>query len=304
MGLFNAIMSLSGMIDIDLTEGEALARHTTYRVGGPCELFICCHSVSALRRAASVLNHEKIPWVVIGKGSNLLVSDAGYRGAVITLGREFQRTQFDDDSHTVTVGAAVLLAHLVNDTLRRGISGFEFAVGIPGTVGGAISMNAGTRDDWVGSRVDRVVTYNASKGIKQYEGDAIAWDYRETSLPGNEIILETTFKYDGPVDRNLVCARAERYFSRRKHSQPIGVASCGSVFLNPPEKSVGALIEACGLKGFSIGGARVSDVHANFIVNTGSASADDVMRVIKHVHRKVKDTYGIELKPEVKFLGF
>ncbi len=190
MGLFNAVMALSGMIDTDVVEDERLARHTSYRIGGKADLFVTCHSYHALRRAVAVLDREQVPWVIIGKGSNLLVADAGYRGAVISLGREFQRTVVGEDGCTLTVGAGVMFARLVNDALSRGLSGLEFAVGIPGSVGGAVSMNAGTRTEWIGSLIEDVVTFDPASGIKHYAGSEIAWGYRECSMPRNEIILE------------------------------------------------------------------------------------------------------------------
>ncbi len=165
MGLFNAVMALSGMIDTDVVEDERLARHTSYRIGGKADLFVTCHSYHALRRAVAVLDREQVPWVIIGKGSNLLVADGGYRGAVISLGREFQRTVVADDGCTLTVGAGVMFARLVNDALSRSLSGLEFAVGIPGSVGGAISMNAGTRTEWIGSLVEDVVTFDPASSI-------------------------------------------------------------------------------------------------------------------------------------------
>ena len=304
MGLFNAVMALSGMIDTDVTEDERLARHTSYRIGGKADLFVTCHSYHALRRAVAVLDREKVPWVIIGKGSNLLVADAGYRGAVLSLGREFQRTVVADDGCTLTVGAGVMLARLVNDALSRGLSGLEFGVGIPGSVGGAVSMNAGTRDEWIGSLVEDVVTLDpVSGGIRHYAGSDIAWGYRECGIPRNEIILECVLKLK-TAPKADIREKMERYLARRRRTQPMGRASCGSVFRNPAGMSVGKMIEDCGLKGFSIGGAEVSPVHANFIVNNGTASAEDVAAVIKHVHGKIREAYGVELRPEVKFLGF
>ncbi len=303
MSLFNAVMALSGAADIDLVEGERMSRHTTYRVGGPAALFITCHSYHGLRRCVETLKRESVPWVLIGRGSNLLVSDKGYSGAVIVLGREFQRTVVAEDGLHVTVGAAAVLSRLLNDMASKGLSGLEFAVGIPGTLGGAVSMNAGTRSEAIGSLIESVVTYRPGEGMRYYNHDDLRWGYRETSLPGSEIVLEATLKLT-PGKKEDIHARMERYLSRRKHTQPIGKPSCGSVFRNPPERSVGAMIDDCGLKGFSIGGAEVSPVHANFIVNNGKASAQDILSVIQHVHAKVKETYGVELQPEVKFLGF
>lgn len=303
MGLFNAVMSLSGAIDTDAIENERLARHTSYRIGGKAALFLTCHSYHALRRAVEVLTRERVPWVILGKGSNLLVSDSGYDGAVITLGREFTRTLLAEDGCTLTVGAGVMLARLVNSAFTRGLSGLEFAVGIPGTIGGAVSMNAGTRDLWIGSLIEDVVTYKPGAGMRHYAHDDVYWAYRETGIPRDEIILEATLKLR-PGDKSEIRAAMERYLVRRRRTQPIGSASCGSVFRNPPGRSVGAMVEECGLKGFSVGGAEVSPIHANFIVNTGTATAADVASVIKKVHEEVRKAYGVELQPEVKFLGF
>lgn len=303
MGQFNAYMALSGMIDTDVIENERLSRHTSYRIGGPCQIFVTCHSYHSLRRTIDVLNKQQVEWVILGKGSNLLVADEGFRGAVITLGREFQRFVVAEDDATITVGAAVMLARLVNEAFSRALSGLEFAVGIPGSVGGAISMNAGSRHDWIGSLVETVTTYCPGEGLKHYSYDEIYWGYRETSIPKNEIILEATLKLT-PSDKSSVRVRMEQNLQRRKKSQPIGKPSCGSVFRNPADKHVGQMIEACGLKGFSIGGAQVSDIHANFIVNNGNATADEVSQVMQVVFGKVRETYGIELQTEVKFLGF
>ncbi|MDO4436935.1 MAG: UDP-N-acetylmuramate dehydrogenase [Coriobacteriaceae bacterium] len=303
MSVFNAVMALSGMIDTDVIENEKLARHTSYRIGGKADLFIACHSYHSLRRTIEVLSRERVPWVIIGKGSNLLVADEGYRGAVITLGSEFSRFVLGEDGSTITVGAGAILARVVNEALSKELSGLEFAVGIPGTVGGAISMNAGSRTEWIGSLVEDVVTYKPGSGIRHYACDDVAWGYRECGLPRDEIVLEVTLRLN-PAPKDEIRTRMERALSRRRRTQPLGVPSCGSVFRNPPDRAVGALIEECGLKGFSQGGAEVSSVHANFIVNKGAATADDVASVIRHVHGKVKEIHGVELQPEVKFLGF
>lgn len=303
MSLFNAVMQLSGTLDTELVEGERLARHTTYRIGGPADLFVTCHSYHSLHRTVQALEAENVPWVVLGKGSNLLVSDEGYRGAVITLGREFARTNVSEDGETLTVGAATIFARLVNDALKKSLSGLEFAVGIPGTLGGAIAQNAGTRQEWLGNLVEDVITYAPGQGIKHYAAADIEWGYRSCSIPKNEIVLEVVLHLT-PANKAHIRTKMERYLAHRRRNQPVGIASCGSVFKNPPTRAVGALIEECGLKGFSVGGAEVSDIHANFIVNRHAATAADVLAIIRKVYDTVKETYGIELQPEVKFLGF
>lgn len=164
-------------------------------------------------------------------------------------------------------------------------------------------MNAGSRTEWIGTLVQDVMTYKPSEGMRHYGHDDIAWGYRECGIPRDEIILEATLELM-PGVKDEIRTRMERALTRRRSTQPLGVPSCGSVFRNPPDRAVGAMIEECGLKGFSQGGAEVSSVHANFIVNKGTASAADVSAVIRHVHKTVRERYGVELQPEVKFLGF
>ena len=281
---------------------ERMLRHTSYRIGGPAALFVTCDTYADLRDANDDLRAEGVPWVIMGRGSNVLVSDEGYGGAVITLGKEFRRFVFDDDCR-LHVGAGAVLQRVVTEAFDKGLSGLEFAVGIPGTVGGAVSMNAGTAEQWIGSIVDEVVTYRPGEGLVRYDGRDIAWGYRTNDIPPREIILEATLALK-PGDEAQVKKVMEGMLARRKAAQPLDMLSCGSVFRNPPEGKAAKYIEACGLKGFSIGKAQVSTRHANFIVNLGGASATDVTRVIVHVLNHVRERHGVELRPEVRFLGF
>jgi UDP-N-acetylmuramate dehydrogenase len=242
-----------------------------------------------------------MPWVVLGKGSNILAADDGYRGCVIKLGREFSHMQVD--GCLITAGAAVMLPKLVNESLTQRLSGLESCAGIPGTVGGAVSMDAGSRHEWIGRCVHDVVTYRPGEGMRRYEGHEVEWGYRRCSIPGNEIILEATFELR-PSTREAIANEMNRRMARRRATQPIGKPCCGSVFRNPADRAVGALLEDCGLKGYTVGGACVSDVHANFVINRGNATAIDVVRVMNHMHDEVKAKFGIDLTPEVKFLGF
>ena len=289
--------------DGDVYPSEPMARHTMYRIGGPARFYVQVASVGALKRLVTVCEESRVPWVAIGRGSNLLVADEGYPGVVITLGRDFRICRYDEDAHSFCVGAGVPLSSVVQEAFRRSLAGFEFAVGTPGTVGGALRMNAGSRDEWIGSVVKSVMTYRPGTGICRYDHDQIAWGYRSCSLPAGEIVLEATLGLT-PASKQDISTKMDRYLSRRRRTQPMAAASCGSVFRNPPDGSAGKLIEDCGLKGFCVGGAEVSPVHANFIVNKGAATASDVLNVIRTVRGKVQETYGVELQTEVKFLGF
>nr|WP_314640147.1 UDP-N-acetylmuramate dehydrogenase [uncultured Olsenella sp.] len=302
MSVFNAYMALSGAVDAEVLRGERLSRRTTLRVGGPASLFVTAHDYAALRRTIEVLDRERVEWVVLGRGSNVLASDEGFDGCVVKLGREFSRVSVGEGG-LVSAGAGAPLSSLVSQTLKEGLSGLECCVGIPGSVGGAVSMDAGSRHEWIGSRVSDVVTLRPGVGLRRYEGSEVEWGYRWCSLPAGEVILEASLRLD-PSTREEVSAEMERRLASRRSTQPMGQPSCGSVFKNPGTRSAGALIDSCGLKGYAVGGARVSDLHANFIVNAGGATATDVARVMAHLRKCVVQRHGIELEPEVKCLGF
>lgn len=302
MSVFNAYMELSGKVDAEVIRGEKLSHRTTYRIGGPADLFVIPRNYQALTRTFEILGREGVPWVVLGRGSNVLVSDAGYRGCVIKLGREFTRIDVGEDG-LVTAGAGALLTRLVAQAQQAGLSGLEMLTGVPGTVGGAVSMNAGMRYEWIGARVSSVVTVKPREGMRRYQGTDIEWDYRWCSLPADEVILEAAFALT-PGDRQAIATEMESRLARRRLRQPMGLPSCGSVFRNPPKASAGRLVEECGLAGLTVGGAQVSDKHANFIVNRSGASAQDVVACMQRMHDEVKAAYDIDLTPEVKLLGF
>lgn len=293
--------ALSELEGVELVADAPLAQNTTYRIGGPADLLVTVHTYAGLVRTLRTLAIEGVPWVVLGRGSNILVSDAGYRGCVIKLGREFSRMSVDGSS--ICAGSAVMLTKLVNESLSKELSGLECCAGIPGSVGGAVSMDAGSRHKWIGSVVSDVVTYHPSTGMKRYLGSEIEWGYRWCSIPANEIILEATFALT-PSSKQAIANEMNRLMARRRATQPMGKPCCGSVFKNPGDRSVGALLDSCGLKGYRVGGAMVSPTHANFVVNEAHATAADVVSVMKHMHGQVKERYGIDLMPEVKFLGF
>ena len=279
---------------------EPMARHTTFRIGGPADLFVTCDTLAELAETLDVLEAHEIPWTLIGRGSNLLVADSGYRGAVLTLGREFKSHSVDDAK--ITAGAACILAYVVQDAFSRGLGGLEFAVGIPGTVGGALAMNAGSREAWMGSVTESVTLYAPGRGLVRVRSDEVTWRYRRTDLPGRGIIVEAVIRLEA-ADRDRIRSQMEASLRRRKATQPIGASCAGSVFTNPEGDSAGRLIEGAGLKGTTLGRARVSDVHANFIVNDGGATAADVVGLIRKIQITVRNTYGIGLTPEIRFLG-
>ena len=294
---------LGEVADLELTHNERQAFRTSYRIGGPAALSATAHTYSALAQALAILEEEKAEWAILGRGSNVLVADRGYDGCVVRLGREFTHVTIGEENDVITVGGAMQLPRLLATCQKKGLSGLEMCAGVPGSLGGAISMNAGTRREWVSKRVSSLVTLCPGQGLKRYDAADLDWGYRHCSIPGGEVILEATFEVEktSPAE---VAADMERLMSRRRRHQPFNKPSCGSVFRNPPELAAGRLIESCGLKGAKVGDAQISEVHANFVINNGHASANDVLTLITMMHDEVLKRHGIDLVPEVKFLGF
>ncbi len=282
---------------------EPLARRTTYHIGGPARFYVQVNGLGALIPLIKACDDEDLPWIVLGKGSNILASDKGYEGLIITLGGDFKSFKYHEDKMSFTVGAGVNLAKLVQEAYKRSLAGLEFAVGTPGTVGGAVRMNAGSAQEWIGARIRSLTVYEPKSGLHKYFSDELQWGYRESSLPLDAIILECELVM-GQAPTAHIRGKMEALLNKRKRSQPLTYPSCGSVFKNPEGESAGRLIEDVGLKGTRIGGAQISEQHANFIVNTGGASSEDVVALIHMAQEKGGRAYGIELQPEVKFLGF
>lgn len=300
MSLDAALAALKAQITGSVRAHEQMARHTTFRIGGPAALVVECDTLGDLSVALDVLGRHGIGWTILGKGSNVLVSDQGYDGAVLTLGREFKRHALDGER--LKAGAGVLLAAIVQDAFKEGMSGLEFAVGIPGTVGGALAMNAGGRNAWISSIVESVTLFRPGAGLVAVRGPEVAWGYRRSDLPSRGVIVETALRVN-QADAEHIRRLMEASLRRRKRSQPLGMPNAGSVFMNPEGDSAGRLVEAAGLSGARIGGAQISELHANFIVNTGAATALDVVSLMKLAQDTVRDAYGIELRPEIRFLG-
>lgn len=289
--------------DGEILLGEPMERHTFYRIGGPAFAWATCNSIPALEKVLAVCHSTGMPWCAVGMGANLLVSDRGYQGIIIHLGRNFNRWDFNPQTLQFFVGCRVPLAKIVHQALHQHLSGFEFGTATPGTLGGVLTMNAGRPGDSIGSRVVSLRTLSAIKGIQTYQGSDISWEYRHTSIPTDEVVLDCILQaHEGDSDE--IKEKMDKILSHRKAAQPLSAHCCGSVFKNPEGKSAGQLIESCGLKGTRQGGAQISEKHANFIINDDHASAQDVLSLIHLAQRKVQETYHIELHPEVRFLGF
>lgn len=283
-----------------VTAGEPMSRYTTLRVGGPARLHVIAETLHDLRTTITACADEDLDWRVIGKGSNLLVSDEGYDGVMIQLGSDFRKVKRIDSN--LQAGAAVALPLLVQTALREELGGLAFAVGIPGTVGGAIAGNAGAHGSCVGELVASVTLCTPCGTLRHCNRSELRFGYRSSSVEETDVIVEASFALH-TADQAKVRGEMERHFKKRKLTQPTGMPSAGSVFKNPKGQSAGKVIEQAGLKGLTIGGAQVSLRHANFIVNTGAASASDVYTLVKTVQRKVHSVSGVRLEPEITLIG-
>ncbi|WP_241157070.1 UDP-N-acetylmuramate dehydrogenase [Adlercreutzia sp. ZJ304] len=289
--------------DGEVMLAEPMSAHTTYRIGGPARWFVRADSLSALTGLLDACANQRMSWAMVGRGSNLLVADSGFDGVVVTLGRDFRAFRVQEDGLSISAGAGVLLSAVVQEAFKRSLAGLEFAVGTPGNLGGALRMNAGSADEYIGSRVVSVTVYTPGVGMRKLQASDVKWGYRATSFALDDVILECELALEG-ADPFFIRGKMEANLKRRKASQPLDLPSCGSVFRNPPGESAAKLIDKAGLKGTKCGGAQVSNKHANFIVNTGGASAADVRQLIDTVKARVFESYGIQLTTEVRFLGF
>jgi UDP-N-acetylmuramate dehydrogenase len=283
---------------------EPLARYTSMKVGGPADFFVDVGNGSALTRVLRTLHRYGTDFRLLGNGSNVLISDRGVRGAVVHLSGEFKQIEWreEDEIVRVRVGAAFAVTQLVRETARKGYGGLEFAEGIPGTIGGALFMNAGA----YGSEFERII--DQVDGLTR-EGEPIrlsrtemTFTYRDSHLPAGMVVTEVQLRLCRE-DSAKVTSKVRELVTRRKTSQPSGYPNSGSMFRNPPGDFAGRLIEAAGLKGKKIGSAQISERHGNFIVNLGGAKGEDVRQLMELARAEVRARFGIELEPEVRLLG-
>lgn len=280
---------------------EPMHRHTSWRIGGPADLFLEPADLEDLRRALSCSRRHGLPVTVIGNGTNLLVSDVGVRGMVIKLGAGLSRLEVHED--TIYAGAGVPLPRLAKRALQAGLAGFEFLAGIPGTVGGALLMNAGANECSVGERVRRVEAVDYGGKVLVFERAELEFNYRKSCLSRRSLIVTGACFAGLPCIQEEIRNRMDAYQARRRTTQPLELPNAGSVFKNPPGDSAGRLIESAGCKEMQVGAIQVSPRHANFFVNLGGGTAADVLGLVEKVQRLVEEKYGVKLSLEVQMLG-
>lgn len=283
----------------EIRNDEPMSRHTSWRVGGPAETYFKPADLDDLSDFMQQLD-PGTPIFWMGLGSNLLVRDGGMPGVVISTAGVFNDLERVGDQ-IVRAGVSVPCTQLARQCIRWGFGPSEFFAGIPGTVGGALAMNAGAHGGETWERVRQVRTIDRNGVIRQRGPDDYQIAYRSVTGPKDEWFVEATFEFDPDVDASM--DKLKSMLDRRKTTQPLGLPSCGSVFRNPPGDHAARLIEAAGLKGYRVGGAEVSEKHANFIINCGDASAADVESLIQHVQDTVAKVHGVDLVHEVRIIG-
>ena len=282
---------------------ESLSHHTSYRVGGNAELYTEPKSWDDIQAVFDWVQTEEIPFTCLGSGSNLLVSDEGIDGLVLNT-RHLKQCDIDEENSTITIGAGYPLPKIAWQAAKRGWQGLEWAVGIPGTLGGAVVMNAGAHKGCMADVLVNAVVAYADGTIATLSGEELEYSYRTSKLQKEKaLVLKATLALEAGFTKQEMMEITKNNFHMRKNTQPYDKPSCGSVFRNPKPQAAGWLIEQLGLKGYQIGGAQVAHRHANFILNAGNAKAQDVFNLIHHVQEKVEQHWSILLHPEVKVLG-
>lgn len=282
-------------------EQEMMAKHTTFHVGGPARYYVLPSSAAEIKAVISLCLDCEMPWLVIGNGSNLLVSDKGYNGVVIEIGKAMSRVEID--GMVVRAEAGVRLSQLSAAAAEAGLSGLEFASGIPGNLGGAIFMNAGAYGGEMKQVVTEVELLTRDGDVKTYRGDEMAFGYRHSLVETmGAVVLSATMQLSERPMAEIKAVMADLQV-KRMEKQPLNYPSAGSTFKRPEGYFAGKLVMDAGLSGYTVGGAQVSEKHCGFVINRGGATADDIYRLMRDVSEKVEAVYHVTLEPEVRLIG-
>lgn len=284
----------------DVRRDEPLRRHTTFRIGGPADVLAVPRSADELRAVVGWLYGAGERFVVLGRGSNVLVSDRGVRGVVVKVGGGMDRVRWDGTRVVAEAGAG--LPQLAFRAARRGLSGLEFAAGIPGSAGGGVVMNAGAHGHCM-QEVVRAVEVVTPAGEATWPAQALGFGYRTSRLQHEPAVVVQVELELRPAPPAEILERTHRWLQQRGATQPVRLPSSGCVFRNPPQEAAGRLVDLCGAKGMREGGVEVSTLHGNYFVNTGGATAQDVLRLVERVRERVRRAFGVELELEVQLVG-
>ena len=293
--------TLNTMTKGSFLKDEAMAKHTSYGIGGPAKAYITPRDKDDLSQILQFANQHGIATYFVGSGSNLLVADEGIDGLVITLGKSLKRLEITGT--TVFAESGVMLGKMVKECISRNLSGVESMIGVPGTLGGALVMNAGAFGGEISNYLKHVTVMKMNGQKKQYQPGDISFSYRHSTFPDDEIVISAEFEFI-QSDKKTVQEKRSVASGGRKATQPLKFRSAGSIFKNPEEGAAGYYIDQAGLKGTKVGDAEISPIHANFFVNHGGAKASDVVTLIRLARKMVQEKFGIMLDLEVKPLGF
>jgi UDP-N-acetylmuramate dehydrogenase len=285
----------------EIRQNEMMHLHTSFKIGGPADFFVIPKSIEKLVNTIKICTREKIPYYIIGNGSNLLVTDKGFRGVIIQIYKNFDEIKIVGER--VYAQAGVLLSKLSKKIYEAGLEGFEFASGIPGTLGGAVFMNAGAYGGEMKDIVESVTVVTHQGDLIDLPKEALDLDYRSSILQKEDYVALSITLQLKKGDRETIKRNLEELTNRRKAKQPLDLPSAGSTFKRPEGHYAGKLIMESGLSGYTIGDAQVSEKHCGFVVNKGNATCEDVLQLIEHIQKVVKQGFGVELEPEVKLLG-
>ena len=291
----------AGCTQRPLLVAEPMTKHTSFHIGGPADLMAQPQSEAELRALLVKAAEAAVPVTLVGNGSNLLVRDKGIRGLVIKLGNMLR--DININGNVLTFGSGVSLAMASKKAAELGLSGMEFAVGIPGSIGGAVYMNAGAYDGEMAKVVRSVRVMDSAGHVSELAAEELDFGYRHSALQGSGKIVTSVTVELAAGDKQAIADKMADFSNRRITKQPLELPSAGSMFKRPPGYFAGTLIDQTGLKGYTVGGAQVSTKHAGFVVNIGGATAADVLQLISDVQAKVMEAHGVHLEPEVLVLG-
>ena len=281
---------------------ESMASHTTFRIGGLADCFVQLENTEQLIKVQKYLSQVGVPFFILGNGSNLLVSDTGFRGVILQIGPKMNRVTVEGNVIVAQAGAS--MAQIARTAMEHGLTGMEFASGIPGTIGGGVVMNAGAYGGELSQIVTQVNVVNSEGEIMELDNETMEFGYRTSTIRNNPFTVTEVILRLEKGDRQQIRERMEELAARRREKQPLEYPSAGSTFKRPAGYYAGQLIMEAGLRGFQCGGAKVSDKHCGFVINTGNATAEDVRKLIREVQARVKDQFNVDLETEVLFLGW
>lgn len=291
-----------GILDSDsVLSNEPMNKHTSYKIGGNCDVMLIPDRIDKIPLLIDICNKNNIPFYIVGNGSNILVKDNGIRGAVIKLSNKLSAVTVEGNIIKIEAGAA--LSQIVRKAYEHSLSGLEFAVGIPGTFGGAVTMNAGAYGGHMADIVKNVTVCDKYGNIYTLTNEELSFGYRQSAIRDKNLIVLAGEIELFPSEQSQIKEKTETISAKRRAMQPLSYPSCGSVFKRPERHFIGKLIEDAGLKGTRVGGAEVSQLHANFIINTNNATAEDVLSLIQTVKARVYEKFNIEIETEVIVVG-